>query len=258
MSERSEISLDTVTVQILHAMEVVFRGFDIEYYVVGAFARDVQFLTKNSETFARKTNDIDLAVCVNNEDKYNALIDALVATGSFTRDKDEIIKLHYRLGNEVDLIPFGEIEDKKRVVHLTKPKVFILQMPGFTEVFPFIETIKSGNLLLNVCPVEGLIMLKLLSWDDRPHRTHDLEDIDTIIDAYFDWNADEVYHSHNDIFERYDNEDPARWQSVIAAHIVGRKMKPMLEVAPDLHERILRILEKKENPRWVGIRNGLR
>jgi predicted nucleotidyltransferase len=257
MSKPLEISLDAITIRMLHEMQAVFRELDIEYYIAGAFARDVQFQTKNSETFARRTNDIDLAVYVSNEVKYNALIEALVATGSFKRDRDEIIKLYYKLGNEVDLIPFGEIEDSKRVVRLTQPKVFILQMPGFAEAFPFIETVKSGDLLLNVCPVEGLIMLKLVSWDDRPGRTHDLEDIQTIIDAYFDWNADEIYQLHNDIFDQYDNAESDIWQSVIAAHIIGRKMKPMLEVATDLRESILKLLQTRHDPRWAAMRNGL-
>lgn len=257
MSELQEISLDPITAQILFEIEDVFRSFGVEYYMVGAFARDVQFQTKHPETFGRKTNDIDLAVCISSEDKYNALLEALVATGSFARDKNEIIKLHYKFGNEIDLIPFGEVEDNKRVVHLTSPKAFILHMPGLSEVFPFTERVKSGNQYLNVCPVEGLIMLKFLSWDDKPHRTHDLEDINMIIEAYFDWNADEVYQLHNDIFDQYDKVDPTIWQAVIAAHIIGRKIKPMLENAPDLRKRILTILDKKEDPRWAGIRNGL-
>ena len=119
MSDKNEIQLDPNTIEMLHEMETVFKKFDIEYYLAGAFARDIQFQTKNSEIFIRKTDDIDLAVCISHEEKYNEVMEALVATGSFTRDEKEIIKLHYRLGKEVDLIPFGEIENAERVVHLT-------------------------------------------------------------------------------------------------------------------------------------------
>ncbi|MDE3181933.1 MAG: nucleotidyl transferase AbiEii/AbiGii toxin family protein [Bacteroidota bacterium] len=237
-------------------MEAVFSQFGIEYYLAGAFARDVQFKTRNSHSFARKTNDIDLAVCISHEDKYNEVMEALVATGSFTRDPDEIIKLYHRSGGEVDLIPFGEIENKERAVHLTKPKAFTLQMPGFAEVFPFIEQLKSGNLVINTCPVEGLVMLKLLSWHDKPHRTHDLEDIDKIIDAYFDWNADEIYSQHFDVMERYDTGD-LNYLSKISAQVVGRKMRLILAPSAELMERILKILSMRENPRWVAIKNGI-
>ncbi len=257
MSEPLEISLDPRTIQMLHELEVVFRKLEVEFYIVGAFARDLQFLAKNPETFARKTDDIDLAVHISHLDKYDELMEALLATGSFTRDKNEIIKLYYRLGMEVDIIPFGEIENGHREVRLTKPRVFTLQMPGFTEAFPFIETVKFDTLVLHTCPVEGLVMLKLISWDDKPHRTHDLDDIDKIINAYFDWNADNVYETHNDIFDKYDNVEPAMWKPVISAHIIGRKIKPMLASSPELLDRILHILGKRENPRWEAIRNGL-
>lgn len=258
MSEEKEIHLDPLAIKMLHEMEVIFGKFGIEYYLAGAFARDVQFQRKNPESFIRKTDDIDLAVCISHEEKYNEVMDELVATGSFTRDEKEIIKLHYRLGKEVDLIPFGKIESAERVVHLTKPKAFTLQMPGFAEAFPFIEIIRSGNLVLNTCPVEGLVMLKLISWDDRPQRTHDLDDIDNIVDAYFDWNADEVYEFHHDIFDKYEETKAAMWQPVIGAHIIGRKMKPILASSPDLLARVLAILEKKENPRWEALKNGLK
>lgn len=257
MSEQNEIILDPNIITMLTEMEAVFRQFEIDYYLAGAFARDVQFQTKQPDSNFRKTDDVDLAVCISHEERYNEVMDALEATGSFVRDKKEIIKLHYKLGLEVDLIPFGEIEDENRDVKLTKPIAFTLQMPGFAEAAAFTEEIKSGNLTLNTCPIEGLVMLKLISWDDRPQRTHDLTDIDNIIDAYFDWNSDEVYEFHNDIFNSYEGVEAAMWEKVISAHIIGRKMKPLLAGSPELHERVNTILKKKQNPRWEALLNGL-
>lgn len=257
MSEQIEIVLDPAIIKMLAEMEAVFVKFDIDYYIVGAFARDIQFQTKQPDSNFRKTNDVDLAVCISHEDRYNEVMDALVATGSFVRDEIEIIKLHYHLGIEVDLIPFGEIEDEKRDVKLTKPKVFTLQMPGFREAASFTEEIKSGNLILKTCPIEGLVMLKLISWDDKPKRTHDLTDIDNIIDAYFDWNSDEVYEFHNDIFNNYDGVEPGTWEKVISAHVIGRKMKPLLADSKSLFDRINQILEKRQNPKWRALQNGL-
>lgn len=257
MSEQNEIILDPNIISLLTEMETVFSKFGIDYYFAGAFARDIQFQTKQGKSNFRKTDDVDLAVCISHEDRYNEVMEALEATGSFERDKKEIIKLHYRLGIEVDLIPFGEIENNKREVKLTKPIVFTLQMPGFAESAAFTEEITSGKLKLKTCPIEGLIMLKLISWDDKPERTHDLTDIDNIIDAYFDWNSDEVYEYHNDILNTYDDVEPAMWQKVISAHIIGRKMKPLLAGSPELFKRVNKILRMKPNPRWEALQKGL-
>ena len=257
MSEQNEITLDPNVVTMLTEMEAVFSKFDIDYYLAGAFARDIQFQTRQPDSNFRKTDDVDLAICISHEDRYNEAMDALEATGSFVRDKKEIIKLHYRLGLEVDLIPFGEIEDDRRNVKFTKPKAFTLQMPGFAEAAAFTEEIKSGDLTLKTCPIEGLVMLKLISWDDRPQRTHDLTDIDNIIDAFFDWNSDEIFEIHHDIFNSYKDAEEAMWEKVISAHIIGRKMKPLLVASPELFERVNTILKKKQNPRWEALIKGL-
>jgi predicted nucleotidyltransferase len=257
MSEQNEILLDPNILTLLTEMEVVFNKFGIDYYVAGAFARDIQFQTKQPDSNFRKTNDVDLAVCINHEDHYNGVMDALVATNSFVRDEKEIIKLHYRLGIEVDLIPFGAIEDEKRNVKLSKPKAFTLQMPGFAEAAAFTEEIKSGSLLLRTCSIEGLIMLKLISWDDRTERTHDLTDIDNIIDAYFNWNSDEIYSDHFEVMEKYDTNDLHFYMPKISAHIIGLKMKLLLADSTELFQRVKKILKKKTNPRWEALLNGL-
>ena len=257
MSEEKEIQLSPNVIEMLHEMENVFNKFGVEYYLVGAFARDVQFQTKNPESFIRKTNDIDLAISISNEHEYNAIIEALVATSSFTRDEKEIIKLHYKLGIEVDLIPFGEIEDQNREIKLKKPKAFTLQMPGFAEAFPFIEIIKLGDLAINTCPIDGLVMLKLISWDDRPHRTKDIDDIEKIIKAYFDWNTDEIYETYFDVMEIYDTNDVYLYLPKVSAHIIGRKMQRLLENSPELKARVINILSKRQDQLWDAIKKGL-
>lgn len=257
MSDQNKITLDPNIFTMLTEMQAVFKKFDIEYYFVGAFARDIQFKTKQSDSNFRKTDDVDLAVCIGNEDQYNGVLAALEATGSFVRDEDIIIKLHYRLGLEVDLIPFGAIEDEKRIVKFTKPKTFTLQMPGFAEAAAFIEEIKSGNLILKTCSIEGLVMLKLISWDDRPSRTQDITDIDNIIDAYFNWNSDIIYSSHSEVLEKYDINDLHFYLPMISGHIIGLKMKLFLADSSKLFQRIVGILKKKQNPRWEAVLNGL-
>jgi len=197
-----------------------------------------------------------LAICISHEDRYNEIMDALVATGSFSRNQKETIKLHYRLGIEVDIIPFGGIEDENRVVRLTKPIAFSLQMPGFAEAAAYIEEIKSGNLILKTCSVEGIVMLKLISYNDRPQRTHDLTDIDNIIDAYFYWNSDDVYANHFEIMEIYETDD-SLYLPKISAHVIGRKIKLLLDNSPDVYHRVLDILANSPNPRWEAIKNGL-
>ncbi|MBD0296708.1 MAG: hypothetical protein ICV84_16165 [Flavisolibacter sp.] len=165
--------------------------------------------------------------------------------------------MHYKDILEVDLIPFGEIENEEREVRFTKPKAFTLQMPGFSEAFPFIEPVQISCFRLNACPLEGIVMLKLISHDDRPERTHDLTDIDNIIDNYFDWNADEIFGEHNDLFENYDVHDPKFYQPMIAAHVIGIRMNRLLARSPELKRRVVKILKGNDNPRWIAMLNAM-
>ena len=54
---------DDVVIEILNAVIPVLKELEIEYFVVGAFARDVELLAKgHTDPPARKTKDLDLAV----------------------------------------------------------------------------------------------------------------------------------------------------------------------------------------------------
>lgn len=51
---------------MLKAMEPVFAALEIDYYVVGAVARDIHLSADLNSAALRKTNDVDLAILVNN------------------------------------------------------------------------------------------------------------------------------------------------------------------------------------------------
>jgi len=121
---------------MLAGLEKVFAELDIDFYIVGAVARDIQFSLKNENIRARATEDVDIAVMVSDQAQYTAIKNALIASGEFTAHETEAIKLYYQNAIEIDLLPFGDIENEQREIKLTDP-MFILNMPGFSEVFPY-------------------------------------------------------------------------------------------------------------------------
>jgi len=55
--------------------------------------------------------------------------------------------------------------------------------------------------LVQIPPLPGMVILKLVAWSDRPEdRDQDPGDILKIIEHYFDYNYDEILEHHNDIF----------------------------------------------------------
>ncbi len=241
---------------MLADLEAVFLRFGIDFYLVGAVARDIHLSAKEQLTSARGTKDVDLAITISDEGQYNQVKAALVETGLFEAHETEAIKLMYKNSIEVDLLPFGDIEQSNRNVRLTNP-TFVLNMPGFTEVYPFVKDFELDNgQIIKVCTMEGIVLLKLIANNDRPQRTKDITDIEHIIQSYFGLYDDDIYTVHYEILELYDTND-ADYIQLVCARLIGRKMKTMLEASPELAQRINAILSKRETARWHAMLDGM-
>ena len=49
---------------MLQQVEQVFKQFGIDYFMAGAFARDLHFENKESKKPIRRTDDVDIAICM--------------------------------------------------------------------------------------------------------------------------------------------------------------------------------------------------
>jgi predicted nucleotidyltransferase len=242
--------------ELLGEMSNVCAKFDIDFYLVGAIARDIH-LSANEELLSKRgTKDVDLAITINDEGQYNQIKNALIATGFFEGHETETIKLIYKKGVEVDLLPFGEIEEPNRNVKLTDP-TFVLNMPGFTEVYPFARDYDIGNgQMVKICAIEGIILLKLIANDDRPERTKDIADIEHLIQSYFELNTDDIYTFHFELMELYDTSNNDYIQ-LVCSRLIGRKIKEILDGSAALAERVKSILSKRETARWQAMLQGM-
>lgn len=98
---------------VYNILEKVFSRFGINYYLIGANARDVHLYKKGIKP-NRGTADVDFAVMVPDFKIYNALFDALCELGF--RKVNEPYRLFYDKTNTViDLMPYGELEENYTV-----------------------------------------------------------------------------------------------------------------------------------------------
>jgi predicted nucleotidyltransferase len=243
--------------EMLKAMETVFRKFNIDFFLVGAAARDIQLAAGKETAALRKTKDIDIAVMLNDEEQFYSIKDALLATEHFEESEYNSLKLIYREEIEVDLLPFGEIENADRELRLNRHALLVMDMTGFKEVYPFAETIKvAEDLSLNVCTPQGLIILKLIANHDNPSRTKDITDIEHLLNVYFELNADEIYSEYMDAMDFYDtgNND---YLQLVSARVTGRKMKMILTDHASTTKHIKFILAKRPVAAWQAMLDGL-
>jgi predicted nucleotidyltransferase len=92
--------------QMLTAFAHVLQQLDIDFFLVGAAARDIRLSADPGYTPKRATKDVDIAIMLASEKQFYQVKEALLATGDFTAHDELAIKLYYKQGVEIDLLPF--------------------------------------------------------------------------------------------------------------------------------------------------------
>jgi len=247
---------DPLLLELFAEVDVVLKNFNLDYFLIGAIARDIQLSSKTAFAAKRKTNDIDIAVLIDSEDLYHEITTALIATGNFEASDHNPIKFIYNKSIELDLLPFGAIEDEERILHLNKG-ILSMDMNGFKEVYPFVQIHSMGaNLELKVCSLEGLVLLKLISNHDNPSRTKDLTDIEHLVEVYFELNTEDIYNNYLALMDMYQTPY-VNYLPLVSARVIGRKMNGLINDTVGAKENITRILSRRQTEIWQAMLDGL-
>ncbi len=227
--------------EMLTALERGFEKFDIDFYLIGAVARDVWMSGINKIAPRRTTGDIDFAVLVNDRGTYEELKSYLTSIEAFTAVKDSPYVLLWGNKLEVDLLPFGNLQDEEGQVLTDGLGMTSINLQGFAEVYesdlPEIDL--DGKHQFKFCTLPGIVLLKMIAWDDRPEeRSSDITDISDILNHYFDMHSNEIWTNHSDLFSEQGCD-----LRTIAARVMGREMSLIAKRNENVYSRILRILE---------------
>lgn len=216
-------------------IDEVMRALNIPYYLIGVSAIALELLKEGIKP-TRGTKDIDFAVMISNIAEYKNLSDALAARGfhkvsapwTFYSEQFKVV---------IDLLPFGEIEEKYTVNFSERHTD--LHVLGFREVMEEAVPIHIEEKIVNIPPLPGMIILKLIAWSDRPEkRGDDLTDILKIIEHYYNLAWDEIVDDHYDTLDK----DPFD-QKIIAAEVLGRKSRLYLEKSKAISTRVMQVLD---------------
>lgn len=101
--------IDPVLQKFFTELDATSRDSGIEFFVVGATARDMILTLGYGIEARRMTEDIDIGVHVGDWDTFSRFKTALVATGRFA-ETGAPQRLRYEDDVPVDLLPFGDIE----------------------------------------------------------------------------------------------------------------------------------------------------
>lgn len=222
---------------VIQILETVFQKFDVDFYLIGALAKDM-WLSKE-KVQSRATKDVDLAVFVSEPGAYEEIKSTLIKKHDFKEVSTNAFALLTPYGYPVDLLPFGSLEIDE-AVEIEGDGLTKVHVNGFKEIYQqgIAPVLTDEGITFKIASLASIILLKLIAFDDRPERrTQDIKDIALILNHYFHIESDEIYNHHNDLFgnEDYELVD-------IAAIVIGREMRSVLSSNKLLQDRILNIL----------------
>jgi predicted nucleotidyltransferase len=226
---------------VFASLEKAFTALNINFYLVGATARDVWFYQNKIRAIG--TKDVDFAVYIPDKESYATLKKYLQENEGFTGSTQNQFVMFSPTGFVVDLLPFGAIEVEGKVM-LPGTGLTKIAVNGFREIYTnaTIPVDFGNDQVFNVCTLPGIVILKLIAFDDRPEaRQKDIKDIALILQHYFEIESDFIYNHYNDLFEH------DRDLALIAARVLGRQIKNIITESTELEQRVLRILETEIN-----------
>jgi predicted nucleotidyltransferase len=242
MKNTYQISLKEISPQGLPemflALQKGFQVFGIDFFLLGAFARDIWTTHLHNIRTQRATQDIDLAILLSKSEEYDELISYLVENENFTTTKNKFCLL-FKQRIQVDIMPFGEIEQAENYDAWSKTHNFRpISTLGLQEAYQNSLVISTENdLEFKATSLEAIVVLKLISWNDRPeHRQKDAKDLAFILENYFDIMRDVIFDDHFDLID--DNFDT----QICSARVLGRLITAIFAENEVLKTQIIQIL----------------
>jgi len=195
--------------RVAGALQAVAAPMNIEYFLMGAAARDLLLRHAHNIQPSRLTEDVDFAVMVGDWNAFEALRSALVAGGDFnSRPGPATHRLRHSSGLPLDIVPFGGIERADRTIAWPPDHAEVFDCFGAREAFDVSLTVLlPERVRLQVAPIPALALLKVTAWQDRKH-THpgrDAPDLLLYLRKYLDCgNLDRATSDHPDLFASED------------------------------------------------------
>jgi predicted nucleotidyltransferase len=104
---------------------------DVPYYLAGATARDLLLEHAHGINPGRDTRDLDLAIMLADWEAFELTRSALIESGHFAPLNDVLHKLRFNGTYELDLIPFGAIEQADRTIAWPPDGEVVMGVFGF-------------------------------------------------------------------------------------------------------------------------------
>lgn len=230
-------------IPVIRSLRAVCLDLEVDFYIIGAFARDLYFQHLHGVGVPRTTRDVDVAVAVDAWDSYEAVRNLLMTDYNFT-DEEPKQRVRSPEGIQVDLVPFGGIADSSGQIRFPpddRPKMTVLGLEEARRTT--VSVTFDDGVPVEVVSLPALGLLKLVAWDERPReRSHDAQDLCFILRWYYSVRIDAIVDKHFDLFDVDDFSE-----ALTSAQAYGRELSSLLMESDALRAYVINILDRETN-----------
>lgn len=188
-------------IETLADIDQAARMLGIQFFIIGAAARDLILEHGHGAPFERATRDVDFAAQVADWAEFKELKTALQAAGfsASGQSQHRLVDPRHRL---IDIIPFGPITENQQLAWPPDNDI-VMSVAGFDEAFEAAVSVQIDELVkplnIRVASVAGIALMKLIAWQEREpsQRRNDAQDL-----AYLCQHYHRIDDIHNQLFEQ--------------------------------------------------------
>ena len=227
---------------ILQALNSFFQSKKIDFYIVGATARDILLTNLYGLIPERKTMDIDIAIAISDWKEFEIIERELPQREYFEKDSHQKQRFIYKGFYAIDVIPFGKIAQKDGNIYWPPDGVIAMSVSGFPEIAAATISVSIDNEFdIKVSSLSGFFLLKLMAWKDRYlSSSKDAYDIALILLHYLGINEQRAVQEHYDLYE----VEPFD-QVEASGRLIARDIKALIGRNKDTMTYLIEILRRE-------------
>ena len=227
---------------ILQALNSFFQSKEIDFYIVGATARDILLTNLYGLIPERKTMDIDIAIAISDWKEFEIIERELPQREYFEKNSQQKQRFMYKELYAIDVIPFGGIAQKDGNIYWPPDGVIAMSVSGFPEIAAATISVSIDNEFdIKVSSLSGFFLLKLKAWKDRYlYSSKDAYDIALILDHYIEINQQRAYEEHYDLYEAEPFD-----QIEASGRLIARDIKVLIGGNNDTMTSLIKIIRRE-------------
>ena len=227
---------------LLKELNDFFSTLNMDFYVIGATARDMILSNLHNLVPDRKTIDLDIAIGISDWIQYQAIEEKLPKREGFEKSKEQKQRFIYQGVYILDIVPFGGIAKSDGNIYFPPDENPAMSVYGFPEMAKNTIDVKIDNeFSVKIASLPGLFLLKLVAWKDRYlSGSKDAYDMALLLKNYLFINTERAVNEHYDLYETEHFD-----QIIAGAQLMAKDINQMLEKNRPAMQYIIDILSKE-------------